>query len=76
MQLNKSDELENVNTLLTSLDQSPLKSQAAVRLEEQTPGAIRRLTAKLRQAVSIAGMFFRHFNLFLFVRFIVFQHQI
>ncbi|CAF2789721.1 unnamed protein product [Rotaria sp. Silwood2] len=38
-----------------SLDQSPLKSQATVRLEEQTPGAIRRLTAKLRRAVSVAA---------------------
>ena len=68
MQLNKSDELGNVNTLLTSLDHSPLRSQAAVRLEEQTSGAILRLTAKLRQAVSIAGMLFSSFQSFPFCK--------
>jgi len=59
----KNLQLNDTNALLTSLDESPLKSQAIVPLEEQTPAAIRRLTAKLRRAVSAAG------NLFLFIRF-------
>ncbi|CAF1474480.1 unnamed protein product, partial [Rotaria sordida] len=56
IQANRSDELENVNTLLISLGQSPLKSQITTPLEEQTDGAIRRVVAKLRQAVSASAL--------------------
>ncbi|CAF4890567.1 unnamed protein product [Rotaria sp. Silwood1] len=56
IQANRSDELENVNTLLMSLGQSPLKSQVTTPLEEQTHGAIRRVVAKLRQAVSASAL--------------------
>jgi hypothetical protein len=55
VKVDKSRELDNTNMLLISLDQSPLKSQAKIRLEEQTPGAVRRLAAKLHQVVSVAG---------------------
>lgn len=51
----RRDELEKTNEVLLSLNESPLKSQTIVSLEEQAPSAIRRLTAKLRQAVSVAG---------------------
>lgn len=51
----RRDELENTNEVLLILNESPLKSQTTTSLEEQTPGAIRRLTSKLRQAVSVAG---------------------
>ncbi|CAF4154958.1 unnamed protein product, partial [Rotaria sordida] len=51
----KITELNNTNTLLISLEQSPLKSQTMVPLEEQPPSAIRRLTSKLRKAVFAAA---------------------
>ena len=51
MQIDKSGNLDNTNALLIALQQSPLRSQATVRLEDQAPGAIRRLTNKFRQAV-------------------------
>ncbi len=63
IEVKKNLELNDTNALLTSLDESPLKIQAIVPLEEQTPAAIRRSTAKLRRAVPAAG------NLFLFIRF-------
>ena len=49
-------ELDKTNALLLSLEQSPLKSQTMIPLEEQAPGAVRRLTSKLRQVVSVAGI--------------------
>ena len=55
MQVDNSRSLENTNAVLIALQQSPLRSQATVRLEHQAPGAVRRLTSKLRQAVSVAG---------------------
>jgi hypothetical protein len=55
MQIDQSRKLDNTNALLIALKQSPLRSQTTVPLEHQAPGAIRRLTNKLRQAVSIAG---------------------
>lgn len=57
----RRQELNSTNDLLVSLKQSPIKSQATIPLEEQVPSAIRRLTAKLRRAVSVAGNFFRRF---------------
>jgi hypothetical protein len=54
----KNHHLNDTNVLLMSLDQSPIKSQTTIRLEEQAPSAIRRLTAKLRQVVSVAGNHF------------------
>lgn len=55
MQIDQSRNLDNTNALLIALKQSPLRSQTTIPLEHQAPGAIRRLTNKLRQAVSIAG---------------------
>jgi hypothetical protein len=58
IQVNESrepDELNNINMILMSLDQSPLKSQSTIRLEKQTPASIRRLTSKLRRIVSVTG---------------------
>lgn len=55
MEYNKHNELENVNILLTSLGQSPWKSQVTVSLDEQAPGAVRRLVAKFRQSVAASG---------------------
>jgi hypothetical protein len=46
------DELDNLNMILTSLDQSPLKRQSTISLEEQTPASVRRLTSKLCRVVS------------------------
>ncbi|CAF1305788.1 unnamed protein product, partial [Didymodactylos carnosus] len=54
-EVNNNLELNDTNILLMSLDQSPLKSEASVPLEEQAPGSIRRLTRKLRRAVSVAA---------------------
>jgi len=54
----KSHELNNANKLLMSLEQSPLKSQAIIPLQEQSQGAIRYLTSKLRRAVAAAGQSF------------------
>jgi hypothetical protein len=51
-------ELQSTNTLLISLEQSPLKSQTTAPLQEQAPSSIRRLTSKLRRAVSVAGNIF------------------
>ncbi|CAF1501436.1 unnamed protein product, partial [Rotaria sordida] len=52
IEVEKGCELNNINTLLISLNQSPIKSQTMTRLEDQTPSSLRRLAAKLRQAVS------------------------
>ncbi|CAF1545057.1 unnamed protein product [Adineta ricciae] len=46
---------DKVHNILVELDQSPIKSQSRIPLEEQTPGALRRLIAKLRQTVSAAA---------------------
>jgi hypothetical protein len=43
---------DEANDLLEALHQSPLLSQTLTPLEAQAPGAIRRLTAKLRRVVS------------------------
>lgn len=40
--------------VLLALEQSPIKSQSKTALFKQTPGAVRRLTAKLRKAVAAA----------------------
>ena len=40
--------------ILCVLEHSPIKSQTRMSLSEQTPGAIRRLTSKLRKAVAAA----------------------
>ena len=45
---------DEVHNILVALGQSPIKSQSRTSLEEQTPGAVRRLVAKLRQSVSAA----------------------
>ncbi|CAF1458184.1 unnamed protein product [Adineta steineri] len=55
MKVEKNSRLENINTLLISLEESPLKSQITVPLEEQAPSSLRRLTAKLRKIVSVAA---------------------
>lgn len=55
IQVHNNRELENTNTLLMSWNQSPIQSQTTVPLENQEPSSIRRLTAKLRRTVSIAG---------------------
>ncbi len=55
IQVHNDRELGNTNTLLISLEQSPLKSRTTVPLEEQASSSIRRLTSKLRRAVSVAG---------------------
>jgi hypothetical protein len=55
METDRRRDLDNTNALLIALKQSPLRSQTTVPLEHQAPGAIQRLTNKLRQAVSIAG---------------------
>ena len=55
IEVKKSHELNNANTLLVALEQSPLKSQAMIPLQEQSQGAIRYLTSKLRRAVAAAG---------------------
>ena len=49
-------ELENndAQQILCALAQSPIKSQSRMLLSEQTPGAVRRLTSKLRKAVAAA----------------------
>ncbi|CAF1514387.1 unnamed protein product [Rotaria sordida] len=41
-----------------TLDESPIKSQTIVRLEEQAPSSIRRLTAKLRHSVAASASVF------------------
>jgi len=51
----KGHNLHNTNTLLMTLDESPIKSQTTVRLEEQAPSSIRRLAAKLRRSVAASG---------------------
>lgn len=55
MEVEKMENLDKTNTLLVCLEESPLKSQTTIPLEQQTSGAIRRLTAKLRRVVSAAG---------------------
>ena len=55
IQMAKRNDLDNTNIILLSLEQSPVKSQTIIPLEEQAPSAIRRLTAKLRQAISVTG---------------------
>jgi hypothetical protein len=55
LEVNKGRDLHNTNTFLMALDESPIKSQTIVRLEEQAPSAIRRLTAKLRRSVAASG---------------------
>jgi hypothetical protein len=57
MEYDKYNELDKVNMLLTSLGESPLKSQVTMPLDEQTPGAIRRVVAKFRQTVAASGNF-------------------
>jgi hypothetical protein len=42
------------DSILSSLQQSPITSKTTTLLEDQTPGAVRRLTAKLRRAVAAA----------------------
>lgn len=55
IEVEKVDSLNKTNALLACLEESPLKSQTTIPLEQQTSGAIRRLTAKLRRVVSAAG---------------------
>ncbi|CAF3125343.1 unnamed protein product [Rotaria sp. Silwood2] len=45
---------DKTHDILVALGQSPIKSQSRASLEEQTPGAVRRQVAKLRQSVSAA----------------------
>ena len=45
---------DSVNSILSCLQQSPIISKTTTLLEDQTPGAVRRLTAKLRRAVAAA----------------------
>ena len=47
IEVDRHDELKKVNTLLVSLGQSPLKSQVTMPLDEQTPGAIRRVVCQV-----------------------------
>ena len=56
--MEKADSLDKTNALLAYLEESPLKSQTTIPLEQQTSGAIRRLTAKLRRVVSAAGNYY------------------
>ena len=44
-------ERHQAKRVLLALEQSPIKSQTKTALLKQTPGAVRRLTAKLRKAV-------------------------
>lgn len=55
IQVEKADNLDKTNALLACLEESPLKSQTKIPLDQQTSGAIRRITAKLRRVVSAAG---------------------
>lgn len=58
--IDNTEQLNNTNRLLDLLNQSPIKSQAIIPLEDQTLGAIRRQTAKLRRIVSVAGNIFKY----------------
>ena len=42
------------DSIISSLHQSPITSKTTTLLEDQTPGAVRRLTAKLQRAVAAA----------------------
>lgn len=55
IQVEKVDKLGKTNALLACLEESPLKSQTVIPLEQQTDSAIRRMAAKLRQVVSATG---------------------
>lgn len=57
IEIDRSDELTKANMLLTSLGQSPLKSQITMPLDEQTPGAVRRIVSKFRQSIAAYGNF-------------------
>lgn len=47
---------DSANAILSGLLQSPIVSQTTTRLENQTAGAVRRLTAKLRRSVAAATL--------------------
>lgn len=49
---------EAVQDFLVALGQSPIKSRSRKPLDEQTPGAVRRLVSKLRQTVLAAAATF------------------
>lgn len=57
IEIDKYDKLEKVNTMLTSLGQSPLKSQVTTPLDQQTSGAVRRVVGKFRQSVAAYSKF-------------------
>ncbi|CAF3235207.1 unnamed protein product [Rotaria sp. Silwood2] len=58
LDVKEDHDLHNTNTLLMTLNESPIKSQTIVRLEEQAPSSIRRLTAKLRHSVAASASVF------------------
>ena len=45
---------DSANSILSRLQQSPIITKTTTLLQDQTPGAVRRLTAKLRRAVAAA----------------------